>query len=808
MSTEVNSSTKFDERSRRQKSCDKRWILSRLRAGPLSLRIPPPEEIKECIATPAPVSISVTVDQQYVDKISDDLQILWKVESNTEYFDKNKVQLTLKNTGLQILEGKNWELYFDTPMMVEPDFLPDTQANLGDQGVKIRHSKGTHYIISPTDKFIDLMPGTERKIQLHLSFWTISRTDSFPNWYLKFYGFDPRVINNTAVESLDYVSQLHTPKQWKRATTDKLNPFTAQERYRRYFNEYRTNNKDTKISIIPKPVFIRVILGGGDVTVDSAWLIEYTPNLLSEATYLKDEAGINLTNAQPTEKVIRLIVGGVVHPNTNENLENGEAYKLEVNAATKEIEITGKTKTGVFNGIQSFLSLYSMGGVISTLTIVDQPRFQYRGMHIDVGRNFHSKSSILKLLDAMAMVKLNKLHFHLSDDEGWRLEIPGLPELTELGSGPYTPNSGSGYYSVADYQEILRYASTRHIQVIPEFDMPGHARAAIKAMEKRYNNLVKSDRNADAEEYLLHDPTDKSKYWSVQFFDDNAVSPCINSTYKFLGHVIDELIKLHKDIQPLKMYHFGGDEVGKGAWVNSSKCQELSTGKRGLNMAAWEDGMMKAGKPFNISDPTSKDSYAYIWNNIWEWGGAAHAYNLANAGYKVIMCQATHLYFDHPYEPDPEERGYYWAPRFTDTKKTFSFMPDDVYQNIDFTRFGDPLDQKTFCKDEETCPTLTKPENIIGMQGHLWSETVRTPEELQYMIFPRILAIGERAWHKADWETIMDKTERDVQIDMDWARFSKSVGLRYLFRLERLGIKYRISPPGGTYVNFAILSNC
>ncbi|XP_050411821.1 uncharacterized protein LOC126826788 [Patella vulgata] len=783
---------------------------------------------------------SITIDQQYVDDVAAGLHIYWRVVTNTKSMASNDIELTMTNNATNVLNnGSNWGIYFDTPMMVEPGILPEKEAILKDQGIKLKHWKGTHYVISPTTDFIDLKPGSLRKIKFRLAAWTVSRTDSFPNWYISIEGFTPRVIANTVGESLDYVVDFTSPNQWKRATTDTYNPFSPQQRYMRYMKPQSTA---THPRIIPKPLYID-ISSSTKLNVDLTWQIFSTQQLTKQAQYLNEKMGLPIATSAPTEKVIELNIGDVIHPTTRQRLTNTEAYRFHVDSTSKRIVITGTTEAGVFYGIQTLLALFDTNNDVFVTTVVDQPRFEYRGMHLDVARNFHSKASVLQLLDAMATYKLNKLHFHLSDDEGWRLEIPGLPELTQigatrcfeptcllpqLGSGPTNSTSGSGHYTVTDYQEILTYAADRHIHVIPEFDMPGHARAAIKAMEDRYSKLKMQGNMAEAEEYILTDLNDTSKYWSVQNFDDNAVNPCLNTTYAFLSHVLDEVKKLHANIQPLTLYHYGGDEVGNGAWVNSTKCREISlskdvssddikelffrrvvnlTGEKDLHLGAWEDGVMKGEDPFNFTGP-HKDMYAYSWNNIWEWGGAGHAHRLANAGYKVIMAQATHLYFDHPYEPDPVERGYYWAPRFADAKKTFGFMPANLYENIDVTRFGKPLTKEDVCGAEnEHCPALTKPENVAGMQGHLWSETVRTTDQLNYMIFPRLLAVAERAWHKADWETEGNKITRGALIDADWADFSKAVGERELPRLDSMDIKFRVSPPGARVENGKLMVN-
>ena len=441
-------------------------------------------------------------------------------------------------------------------------------------------------------------------------------------------------------------------------------------------------------------------------------------------------------------------------------------------------------------------------------------------------------------MDAMAMYKMNKLHLHLSDDEGWRLEIPGLEELThfggkrchdtkiclapQLGSGAATGTSGTSYLTTREYKEILKHAKKLHIEVIPEFDMPGHAHAAIKAMEYRYIKYKHSANQTvheNADMYLLSELGDTSEYISIQMFRDNAVNPCLNSTYDFVDHILARLIDIHQDISPLKLFHMGGDEVAKGAWLKSSACQRLIsrnsqirsakdlkeyfilklskiTSRYQVDLGAWEDGLIHEKTPFNRKKFLNNNVYSYAWDNVWEWGAFNRAYILANAGYKNVMSHATHLYLDHPYEPDPEERGFYWATRYTDTQKTFGYMPDNLYANANVELSGKTITEKELCKEKSACPPLTNPANIIGMQGQLWSETVRTKDQLFCMLFPRLLAVAERSWHKASFESQNTEEARNKIRNSEWETFANILGYKELNRLDTMGINYRIPLPG------------
>ena len=212
--------------------------------------------------------------------------------------------------------------------------------------------------------------------------------------------------------------------------------------------------------------------------------------------------------------------------------------------------------------------------------------------------------------------------------------------MSTLGSGPDTSTSGTGYYTTEDYREILRHAKQRHIQVIPEFDFPGHGHAAIKSMIARHDRLMKKGKEKEAEEFLLSDFQDKSLYFSVQHFTDEAANPCIDSTYTFIDHVVSALIGMHKDIQPLTLYHFGGDEVAWGVWKQSPACDRFAnasnkseeeiraelmayfirkvsqiTHKHNLNFGGWGDAFF-GGKDVVTDRNTfkNKEVYSYYWS--------------------------------------------------------------------------------------------------------------------------------------------------------------------------------------------------
>ncbi|XP_032240203.1 beta-hexosaminidase [Nematostella vectensis] len=779
-----------------------------------------------------------SVSQAELDNMAAKIDLRYDVISNLQGDGRYSAKLTLTNTGTTVITKGDWDLVFCSIRLIVPDSSTERA------GVKVSHINGCLHKMTPLETFPVLAADQNVEIPFRAMNWVVAKTDIMPNWFFAADGLEPRVVKSTEGEGLSFVGKFTTEEQWKRYANDQYNPYTAQGRYDVIGFDDLGEDGWGDIVTIPQPMTVQGLERKSRVGIRADWKIFADGGFQKEAQLLKAKFNAQIASSMPfnQSKLIRLVKGD---PNVTRGVASSEAYSLEIKVAEKEIKLTGSHASGVFYGVQTLIALADKENTVPMVTIKDAPRYGYRGMHLDVGRNFMEKAAVLKLLDAMATYKMNKFHFHLTDDEGWRLEIPGLEELTtvgskrcydinttrcilsQLGSGP-SPSTSAQYYSVSDYKEILKRANDLHIQVIPEFDMPGHGYAAIKSMEARFKRL-KDSNPSEASKYILSDFNDTSKYLSIQYFTDNAINPCIESTYAFIEKVLTEVKSMHKDIQPLTVYHFGGDEVAHGAWTKSSACEQLAqrmgynltgsdivdklkgyfvervaniTVNDGLSLAGWEDGLLGHGEvPYNRKSFRNSNVMAYAWNNIWEWGSGKRAYLLANAGYKVVMTQATHLYFDFPYEPDPQERGYYWATRFTDTRKTFGFMPDNLFNNVEQKVTGEPLTREELCKTEGMCVELVKKENIIGMAGALWTETVRTADQMDSMIFPRLLAVAERAWHKASWEDISDKTERNNKRSEAWKRFATYLGHLEMTRLDAMKIKYHLPPPGARVEN-------
>ncbi|XP_055867810.1 uncharacterized protein LOC106055747 isoform X2 [Biomphalaria glabrata] len=786
--------------------------------------------------------------QNALNNIANGLKVKWTVRTNTKEMERFEAEVTLENgASTEILSYGPWKMYFFCIFMIEPDLLGNRGnkgAELVGQGLKVTHVQGSFFYFEPTESFIPLPPGGMRKIILKVRFWSVARTDNMLNWYMVYPGLKPVVIASTQGEDLAFVSERTSPAQWKRYDFDEYNPFTAQERYDRNYVPYP--NDQSELRLVPKPLSVK--MDSMDtlkyLTIDPSWYISYTGTLTDEVEYLRDYLHLSPDHVLPSgnrtgQKVISMQIGTVEIPKGARTVEDtSEAYSIESNFTTQRITLVGNGTTGVFYAVISLMAMMTEQFEVPELNIIDSPRFSYRGLLLDLARNFQSKEKILEMIELMSLYKLNKLHLHLSDDEGWRLEIKSLPELVQvgsqrchdmeetkclipqLGSGPDNTTAGSGYLSANDYIEILEKARKHHVTVIPEIDMPGHSRAAIVSMKARKEKLVAMGQETLGLQTYLTEENDTSIYLTPQTFSDDAINPCLEETYTFINILMDELLSLHRQgNQPLTMFHFGGDEVGAGAWVNSTKCKTLReagqliggspkthffqrvsrlAATKNLSLGAWEDGLMQDGnEPYNLSTLPVKDMYAYNWDNVLEWGTVSRTYTLANNGFKVVMVHSSHFYFDHPYEPDPEERGFYWATRFTDTKKSFSYNAVRFYDNIHTRGSGQPVTDEELCGAQAVnCPPLKIPQNIVGLQANLFTEITRTKEHLHNRVFPRLLALAERAWHEAPWERLPKGTEREAMTQEDWYSFARALGHRELKRLDKLGVMYTIPPPG------------
>jgi hexosaminidase len=783
-----------------------------------------------------------------------DISVSWEVLENYYHNNHNFYsQFVLKNNGSQALTNNGWDIYFNLPRNIYNDSILDP--------ISITHINGDLYKLSPKATF-NLPAGDSINLEFISSDWAINYTDAPAGLYIVF--TDTLTGKESNVELLSYtVRPFVREAQYKRSVSDNTPLITSALTYEKNKNTFLLP-KEKLAPVVPTPVYY--IEGSTSVTLDPSYTIVASDALTNEKKYLSstfasllDKPLSDVNNG----KTVELKIGEVKHK--GKSLKQGdEAYQLDVK--TDKISITGTDAAGVFYGIQSLKSLLpadaykakSKSFQIKEISIVDFPRFEYRGLMVDAARNFKPKANILKILDVMSFYKLNKFHFHIADDEGWRLEIKSLPELTEVGakrmhssemdkvvvpsfgSGPFADaktSYGTGHYTKEDFIEILKYAKERHIEVIPEIDLPGHSRAAIKSMLARHDRLMKEGKPQEAKKYVLHDSEDKSEYRSVQGWKDNVVCVCQNSTYNFIEAVVQEVVAIYKEADaPLTTIHTGGDEVPEGVWEKSKACQSLiqsdptldSTNqlayyflkrvtqimqKQNLAMGGWEEIAIKRDKEGSTTHHNANPEFVnsnfrpYVWNNVWGWGTEDNGYKLANAGYKTILSNVTNLYFDLAYDKSPEEPGYYWGG-FVDTRKPFEFIPYNIYLSATEDRMGNKLDKSIF-KDKVKLTEKGK-SNIIGLQGNLFSENTLGDNITEYLVFPKLLALSERAWSQDPaWSTVTDDTKRNQLFVNDWNAFANSLGQEELPRLDYMsgGVNYRISLPGAIIENGLLKAN-
>jgi hexosaminidase len=604
--------------------------------------------------------------------------------------------------------------------------------------------------------------------------------------------------------------------------------------------------------ILPSPDFYK--LNAGVFILDANKTLQFDADFKNEANLLNQELKQLLGKSLPkvgSAKGIKLIkIEGLAK----------EAYQLEVKE--QEIILSATHPSGMLYAIQSLKMLMPPTSWSKTQSkinipcalVKDAPRFGYRSFMLDVARNFQTKQQIYKILDLLALYKMNTFHFHLNDDEGWRLEIPSLPELTELGSkrahtlddklwlhpsygsGGDSNSIGTGFYTKADFIEILKYAHARHIKVIPEIETPGHARAAIKSMDARYRRLMQEGKSAEAKQYLLRDTLDQSVYTSVQRYHDNVMNVALPSTYTFIEKVVDEVIEMYAAAgAELKTIHLGGDEVPAGVWEKSPAINQLMKDEnikeyddlwyyylakankilsaKGLYLSGWEEVAMRKtkldGKSLYVANPdfNNKNFHTYVWNNVWGWGQEDLAYRLANAGYKVILAPVTNFYFDLAYEKDVDESGLYWGS-YVDVDKPFYYNPFDHYKTAKEDPQGNAIDTAIFKnKIRLTDYGIT---NIVGLQCQIWSEVVRSPEQLEYMLLPKLIGFAERAWAKTpEWITETNPAKEETLYQKDWNTFVNQLGQRELPRLDAYsgGFNYRIPSVGAKLENGRVVAN-
>ncbi|UUU22510.1 beta-N-acetylhexosaminidase [Streptomyces sp. DSM 40750] len=444
-----------------------------------------------------------------------------------------------------------------------------------------------------------------------------------------------------------------------------------------------------------------------------------------------------------------------------------EGYRVVIEGADHLIQ--GGSAAGVFWGAQTFRQLLGPDAFrrapldpakdwdLPEITVEDAPRFAWRGLMLDVARHFMPTDGVLRYLDLMAAHKLNVLHFHLTDDQGWRIEIERHPRLTEVGSWRARTKFGhrasplweekphGGYYTKDDIREIVAYAAQRHITVVPEIDIPGHSQAAIAA----YPELGNTD---------VIDTTSLS-VWDTWGINKNVLAPTDN-TLRFYEGVFEEVLELF----PSPFVHIGGDECAKDQWRESATAQARI---RELGLAD-EDALQSWFVRHFGNWLTARGRRLIGWDEILEgglapgaavssWRGYAGGITAARAGHDVVMCPEQQVYLDHRQDGGPDEP-----------------VPIGYVRTLeDVFRF------------EPVPPELTPDEarHVLGTQANVWTEAMEDPARVDYQTFPRLAAFAEVAWSR-----LPEPAERD------FGDFERRMTAHYP-RLDALGVGYR--PPSG-----------
>ena len=487
------------------------------------------------------------------------------------------------------------------------------------------------------------------------------------------------------------------------------------------------------LNLIPKPQNIEHY--SGSFVLNSKTVIQADKNSF-EAKYLQQiieqQLGLNLeitTSSKAKSKII--FVTKIIE----EKKSFKEWYNLSI--SKNEVVIKATEDHGIFYAIQTLIQLLplekSLEIKIPCLSITDQPKFQWRGMHLDVSRHFIPKDFIKKYIDYLTMYKMNTFHWHLTDDQGWRIEIKKYPKLTEVGAwrngsmiGHYTDQTFDdirygGFYTQEEIKEIVAYAKERHITIVPEIEMPGHALAALASYP---------------EFSCTGGPFEVGKTWGVL---EDVFCPK-DETFTFLENVLSEVMELF----PSEYIHIGGDESPKIRWKSCPHCQKRIKEEHLKDEHELQSYFIQRIEKF----VNSKGRKIIGWDEILEgglapnaavmsWRGTEGGIAAAKQKHFVVMSPGSHCYFDH-YQGEPKNEPIAFGG-YTNVEKVYSFNPIPKELSAEESKY------------------------ILGAQANLWTEYINTPEQVEYMIFPRIAALSEVLWGTSDPNNYKEFEKRLIQ---------------------------------------------
>lgn len=400
---------------------------------------------------------------------------------------------------------------------------------------------------------------------------------------------------------------------------------------------------------------------------------------------------------------------------------SAEAYTIEI--SSENIEISSPSEAGVFFGIQTLIQLLdgtkdNERWAVGAGEINDKPRFDYRGSMLDVSRHFFTVDQVKHYIDLLTPYKFNHLHLHLSDDQGWRIEIKSWPELTKVGGSTEVGGGEGGFYTQEDYKEIVAYAAERYITVVPEIDMPGHTNAALAS----YTELNCDDKATEL-------------YTGIEV---GFSSFCVDKpvTYKFIDDVVREI----SAITPGKYFHAGGDEshaTEEKDYIKFVDSVQKIVSKYNKTMIGWDEVQL-----------ASIDS-----NTVAQfWASEENAKGATAKGNKLLFSPASKMYMDMKYD-SITKLGLKWAG-YIELDDAYNWDPSNYVQDI-------------------------TDDQIIGIEAPLWTETIETTKDIEYMVFPRLLAYAEIGWSQAEKK--------------DWEGFKSRLKFQ-LKKLDKLDVLYYNSP--------------
>ena len=746
------------------------------------------------------------------------IAVNWQMGQNNSVSNNYSSRFVIKNISKQPLDS-NWEFFFNqfSRSVSLPDGCP----------VDINEVSTTYYRVKPNANYKALAAGDSLVIDVVMGGALVNKNYMPAGGHVVLNGdmTKPIAVNINR-------SPLDKPGQWRdhKAYPDGNYMYAYNEAINGFGDGYTGNDYD----IFPAPK--QVDIEDGFTQVGSLVSIKYGKwfqwgGYRRAKALLTDELqkrGVYVSSGQKT--VIELLLDKKLST-------NGEYYTLRVHDG--KISIHGVTQAALMNGVKTLMAAldHSKGHRLQNCFVIDWPDFGYRGVMLDIARNFViNPADFKRTIDLLSYYKINTIQFHFTDDEAWRLEIPGFPELTQVAArrgatldekgylaqifdGNGNPDDlsqcGNGYFTRDEFIELLKYARAHGVRIIPEIETPGHARAAIVAMKSRAMN------NPTAEQFRLWDDKNESVFTSAQNYHDNVLNVASDDVYRFIDRVVAELEKMYKEAGlKLEIVHLGGDEVPNNAWAKSPDVQALMQREglktqhevseyyikrisqllaaRKIRIEGWQEVALDHKPEFNA---VVAPRVAGV--NAWSTVGSRSdvPYRLANDGYPVILSNVTNFYMDMGYSWHQNEQGLHWGGK-VDEFDAWSGLPANIYASARTAVDGTPLNITTAGDGKAK---LEKPENIIGIQAQLWGETLRSFDEVQYMLLPKMMGVSERAWTAVpEWSKDLTDTKA---YDEARHQYNLKIGTRELPLLKGMGFNFRVGPPGIKVVDGMLLIN-